>query len=133
MAVTRFQDLIAWQRARELAHDVDVVTLHDAFSRDFGLKDQTRRAAVSVMANIAERFGRNRPLELLRFLDIAQGSCTELHSHLFIALDIGYLTAEEFAKLQSQCESVGMLNRRLTQSVARSSRGTRDEGQGTSR
>ncbi|MFN0096566.1 MAG: four helix bundle protein [Dehalococcoidia bacterium] len=131
MAVTRFQDIIAWQRARTLAAEVYRVTSDGPLSKDFGLRDQARRASVSIMANIAEGFGRNRPAELQRFLDIAQGSCAELQSHLYVVADLGYVEAAVHEKLQLLCDEVGRLIRRFAQSSASAARGTRDEGLGT--
>lgn len=99
MAIERFEDLIAWQRARVLAREVYVCTRQGAFARDFGLVNQIQRSAVSVMANIAEGFDRHRPAEFARFLDIAKGSCAEVKSHLYIAHDIGYLSESELRQL----------------------------------
>jgi four helix bundle protein len=84
---SRFEDLRIWQKARELTRQVYDVTSRRAFSRDFGLRDQIRRASVSVMSNIAE-FG--------RFLLIAKGSCGEVRSQLYVASDQGYLDEHNF-------------------------------------
>ena len=86
MAVHRFEELIAWQRARVLAREVYEVTARDAFRKDFGLSGQIQRAAVSTMANIAEGFEKGRPTEFGRYLDIARGSLAEVRSHLYIAM-----------------------------------------------
>ncbi len=104
--VERFEDLIAWQKAKQLAKDVYEVTRIGAFSRDFGLSNQIQRAAVSVMSNIAEGFERHRPGEFHQFLSIAKGSCAEVRSQLYIAHDIGYVNQEQFQKLLSQAEEV---------------------------
>ena len=89
--IRSFQDLIAWQKARILTAKIYRITSEGAFARDFGLKDQIRRAAVSVMSNIAEGFERGRPTEFHQFLSIAKGSCAELRSQLYVAVDAGYL------------------------------------------
>lgn len=76
------------------------------FEKDFGLRDQIQRASVSVMANIAEGFERGSDREFHRFLYIAKGSAGEVRSHLFVALDLGYLSAEEFSDLRTKSEEV---------------------------
>ena len=97
--IRSFQDLIAWQRARILTAKIYRITSEGAFARDFGLKDQIRRAAVSVMSNIAEGFERGRPTEFHQFLSIAKGSCAELRSQLYVAVDAGYLKQDDFDAL----------------------------------
>jgi len=99
VAIERFEDLIAWQRARVLCREIYTTTRIGAFARDFGLANQIQRSAVSVMANIAEGFDRHRPAEFARFLDIAKGSCAEVKSHLYIACDIGYVPEAELTRL----------------------------------
>jgi four helix bundle protein len=104
-----FEDLIAWQKARVLVGDVYRVTNQGLFARDFGLRDQIRRAGVSVMSNIAEGFERGKPGEFQQFLSIAKGSCAELRSQLYVALDVGYLTREVFEPLLSLAAEVGRI------------------------
>ncbi|MBI4994417.1 four helix bundle protein [Candidatus Peregrinibacteria bacterium] len=94
--VARFEDLICWQKARELTKGVYRV-LGDC--RDNGFKDQIQRAAVSVMSNIAEGFERGTQQEFLNYLYIAKGSAGEVRAQLYIALDIGYLNIEMFKYL----------------------------------
>ena len=89
--VRRFEDLIAWQRARELTRRIYLATSDERFRRDFGLASQIQRAAVSSMANVAEGFDRKRSAEFHQFLSIAKASCAEVRSHLYVALDVGYL------------------------------------------
>ncbi len=89
MAVTRFEELIVWQKARTFARDVYIISKEPEFARDFDLVRQVRRSAVSVMANVAEAFERNRPMEFLRYIDISRGSAAEPLSHLYVALDVG--------------------------------------------
>src|SRR3954464_15354441 len=97
--IERFEDLIAWQKARVLTREIYEATRLRAFSRDFGLMDQIRRASVSVMSNIAEGFERGRPGEFHQFLSTAKGSCGEVRSELYVALDAGYLTSQHFQSL----------------------------------
>jgi four helix bundle protein len=89
--VTRFEDLIAWQKARGLTSAIYQATRKDSFAKDFGLSGQIQRAAVSIMSNIAEGFERENPGEFHQFLVIARASCAEVRSQLYVALDIGYL------------------------------------------
>jgi len=88
--ISKFEELIAWQKSRELVTAIYKVTNGKEFSRDFGLRDQIQRAAVSIMSNIAEGFERAGRAEFHQFLVIAKGSCAEVRSQLYIALDIGY-------------------------------------------
>ena len=101
--IGRFEDFIAWQKARKLTSEIYKVTNRGLFSRDFGLKDQIRRAAVSSMSNLAEGFERGRPGEFHQFLSIAKGSCAELRTQLYVALDVGYIDSTEFEVDESGC------------------------------
>ncbi|MBI5947458.1 MAG: four helix bundle protein [Chloroflexi bacterium] len=109
MAANRFQDLIVWQRARELTAEVYRATRDGGLARDFGLASQLQRASVSIMANLAEGFDRNRPNEFLRSVGIAKGSCAEVMSHLYVASDVGYLPTETFDGLFARCEEIGRM------------------------
>ena|ERR1043166_2269723 len=122
--IRSFQDLIAWQKARALTAEIYQVTAKGEFARDFGLKDQIRRAAVSVMSNIAEGFERGRPTEFHQFLSIAKGSCAELRSQLFVALDARYLAHEDFDSLRIHAEEVGRIVGGLRAGVDRKRRDT---------
>ena len=82
--VTRFEDLIAWQKARILTKEIYTVTKNDEFRKDFGLRDQIQGASVSIMSNIAEGFDRAGRAEFHQFLVIAKGSCAEVKSQLYI-------------------------------------------------
>jgi four helix bundle protein len=100
MAIIRtFADLDAWKAARELTKLVYLATRNAAFSKDFGLRDQIRRASVSIMANIAEGFGRSGSGEFIQFLAIAKGSGCEVNSHIYVTLDQGYISQSEFERL----------------------------------
>jgi four helix bundle protein len=117
--IRKFEDLVAWQRARELAADIYRVTNDGAFARDFGLREQSRRAAVSILSNIAEGHERAAPAEFHHFLSIAKGSCAELRAQLFVALDVGYLPLDAFERLLSQAEELGRIIGGLRTSVAK--------------
>ena len=104
--IERFEDIKAWQAARDLVAVVYRVSGRGKFEKDFGLRDQIRRASVSVMSNIAEGFERGSDKEFCRFLYIAKGSAGEVRSHLFVALDLGYLTSDEFDDLRARAEEV---------------------------
>jgi four helix bundle protein len=101
--VRRFEDLEAWQFGRELAQSVYSLTRKERFNKDFGLSDQVRRAGVSVMTNTAEGFERGSNKDFVRFLFIARGSAGEVRSLLYVALDQGYITEEEFNTTQDLC------------------------------
>jgi four helix bundle protein len=116
--VERFEDLIAWQKARLLTAEIYRVTSQGHFARDFGFRDQICRAAVSVMSNIAEGFERNRAVEFHQFLSIAKASCGELRSQLYVALDAGYLKQDVFDAMRSQAEEVSRIAGGLRASVA---------------
>ena len=117
--VSRFEDIIAWQKARLLTARIYQVTGQGKFDRDFGLKDQIRRAAVSIMSNIAEGFERGKPSEFHQFLSIAKGSCAELRSQLYIAFDAGYLDQEIFNQLMTAAVEVGRIVGGLRAAVER--------------
>jgi four helix bundle protein len=104
--IQRFEDIKAWQAARDLVSAIYKISGDGKFSRDFGLREQIRRASVSVMSNIAEGFERGSDRELQRFLYIAKGSAGEVRSHLFVARDLGYITAGEFSDLRIKAEGV---------------------------
>ncbi len=102
--IHRFEEIEAWQTARELTRAVYSISKEGAFSRDFGLRDQMRRAAVSIMSNIAEGFESRTSGLFLEFLGRAKGSPGELRAQLYIASDADYLTKEQFASLCALCE-----------------------------
>ena len=107
--VEKFEDLIAWQKARELTRAVYSATRATPFFKDFGLSGQVQRASVSVMANIAEGFERAGRAEFHQFLSTAKASCAEVRSHLYVALDAGYLTPDQFQNLQGLAAEVGRI------------------------
>lgn len=96
--ITRFEEIEAWQTARELTKLIYSLTGGDKFSRDFGLKDQIRRASVSVMSNISEGFESQTQVQFIRYLGIAKASAGEVRSQLYVSHDLGYITKEQFSK-----------------------------------
>ena len=117
-SVTRFEDLIAWQKARELTRRVYEITRTGEFAKDFRLSGQIQSAAVSIMSNIAEGFERSGLREFHQFLSTAKASCAELRSQLYVALDVGYIDELTFQELRLQAEEVGRIIGGLRVSVA---------------
>ena len=107
--ITKFEDIEAWQKARELTNAVYSCSGKGAFAKDFGLRDQIRRAAVSIMSNIAEGFERSGSAEFLQFLAIAKGSAGEVEAQLYVALDQGYINQELFDSIRSTASSTKKL------------------------
>lgn len=105
-AIQRFEDLVAWQKARELTREIYLATRAPAFARDLGLSGQIQRAAVSIMANLAEGFERGSRSEFHQYLSVAKASCAEVRSHIYVAADIGYLDADDSARLLGMAEEV---------------------------
>jgi len=97
--IERFEDIKAWQKSRELVKTIYHLTNSKSkFNKDFGLRDQIRRASVSVMSNIAEGYARRGDKEFNRFLSIALGSVAEVQSQLYIAADLDYIGKKEFTE-----------------------------------
>lgn len=94
--IKRFEDIQAWQEARELVKMIYILTSREPFSKDFGMRDQIRRAAVSAMTNIAEGFDCDSNAEFARFLGFARRSAVEVQSLLYAALDVDYISQTEF-------------------------------------
>ncbi len=106
-AIRRFEEIQAWQLARRLANEVYRLTKKSAFAKDYGLKDQIRRASGSAMHNIAEGFDAGSNKEFVRFLKYARRSATEVQSQLYLAIDEAYITQTEFNEaydLAKQCK-----------------------------
>lgn len=121
-AIKRFEEILAWQKARELVRETYRVCGIAPFSRDFGLKDQICRAAVSSMTNIAEGFGRKSSKDFAHFLDVARGSALEVQSLLHVARDIGYIQSTDFEKLYRLAEETISLIAGFTSYLRRSQR-----------
>jgi len=107
--IERFEDIQAWQKARVLVKDVYSVSNSGQFAKDFGLRDQMRRAAVSIMLNIAEGFARRSKREFVQFLVIAHGSAAEVQSALYVALDQEYLATTEFDAIYRLVDEVSKM------------------------
>jgi len=116
-SVKRFEDLVCWQKARELVKAIYNLTRKPSFSRDLSLKDQIQRAGVSIMSNLAEGFERGTKDEFLYFLYIAKGSAGEVRTQLYIAQDLGYISGKEFNFLNSLTQKVSSLIYRLIESL----------------
>lgn len=123
--IKQFEDIEAWQRARSLTRDIYLCSKVGAFARDFGLRDQIRRASVSIMSNIAEGFERGGRLELMQFLAIAKGSAGEVEAQLYVALDQHYIDEREFSSLKAQAQST----KRLIAGFMKYLRGSEIKGQ----
>ena len=102
--ITRFEEIQAWQTARELTSLVYALTNQTGFNRDFGLRDQIRRAVVSVMSNIAEGFESRTDTQFINYLGMARASAGEVRAQLYIALDQEYLTEEKFKEIYALAE-----------------------------
>ena len=107
--IRRFEDIHAWQRAREVTNAVYRVTRSGEFAKDFGLRDQIRRASVSIMANIAEGFARRSDKDFAHFLNISRSSVAEVQSHLYVAIDQEYINEKEFAEIYSRLEETSKM------------------------
>ena len=107
--IERFEEIQAWQRARELNRKIYTVTSKDKFCRDFSLKDQIKRASISIMLNIAEGFARRTNKEFGRFLFIAHGSTAEVQSALYVAKDQDYISEDEFHTLYNDAEEISKM------------------------
>jgi four helix bundle protein len=115
--IERFEDLIAWQKARTLTRVIYEITRQGAFAKDFALSNQMQRATVSIMSNIAEGFERGGRGEFYQFLSTAKASCAELRSQLYVAFDISYLDQASFSQLLAQAEEVARIVGGLRASV----------------
>jgi len=120
--INRFEDIIGWQKARQLNASVYAITAQGAFAKDFGLRDQIRRSSVSIMANIAEGFGRKSDKEFANFLNYAHGSAAETQSHLYVALDLKYLSQEQFDTLYRMLDETS----RILMAFSKHLRGTQN-------
>lgn len=103
-AITRFEEIDAWKSSRQLTNIVYGLGNQIGFNRDFGLRDQIRRAAVSIMSNIAEGFESRTDVQFINFLGIARGSAGEVRAQLYIALDQKYITEEQFKETYTIAE-----------------------------
>ena len=105
------EQISAWQQSRQLTKQIYMVTSQGTFAKDYALKDQIRRASVSIMSNIAEGFERSGTGEFNQFLSTAKGSAGEVRSQLYVALDQGYITNNAFEEL---CANVLQISRMIS-------------------
>ncbi len=109
MANKRLDDLDAWQRSLNLAERIYIITRLQAFDRDWGLRDQIRRAAVSIPSNIAEGYERNSDRDFNRFILIAKGSAAELRTQIILAGRIGYIPLTDVSALENECIEISSM------------------------
>ena len=107
--INSFEDIKAFQKAREFNKEIYIITNTETFKTDFDLKRQIRRASVSVISNIAEGFERQTKKEFIQFLFIAKGSAGEVRAQLYIAKDLDYITNEQFNILKNKYSEVSKL------------------------
>ena len=104
-----FEEIEAWKKARELTHEIYTVTSAGNFAKDLALRDQIRRASVSIMSNISEGYERGGNKEFIQFLSVAKGSAGEVRSQLYVANDQGHLTKSEFDRLSGLAAEVSQI------------------------
>ena len=109
MKIERFEDVRAWQEARVLTNMVYEASDTGPFAKDWGLRDQVRRAAGSTMHNVSEGFDAGSDAEFIRFLKYARRSASEVQSQLYIALDCHYIDQDQFQRIYDQATSVKKL------------------------
>ncbi len=107
--IERFEDVESWKKGRELCKMVYRMTNAEGFKRDYGLRDQIRRASVSVISNIAEGFESQNDRTFIRYLYIAKGSSGEVRAQAYVALDQGYISEEEFKLLYTLATQISRL------------------------
>lgn len=112
---SKFEDIQAWQKAKDVTLLIYQTTSDTNFAKDYGLKDQIRRASVSIMANIAEGHGRRTNVEFANFLNIARGSVAEVQSHLYIALELNYINQNDFNNLYQILTEISRMTLSLAQ------------------
>ena len=117
MKMQQFEKMTTWQKAHELAVSIYEETGHGVLSRDFPLKNQLRRAAISVPSNIAEGYGRHSKKEFLKYLSIANGSLFEVRSQVRLARDVGYMSNGRAHTLNELCLEVSRLIGGLRRSI----------------
>lgn len=111
----KFEEIKAWQKAREITKEIYSICKSEKIAKDFSLIDQMKRCSVSIMANIAEGHGRRTNVEFANFLNIARGSAIELQSHLYVALDQNYIVKDEFEKIYAMIDEISKMTISLAQ------------------
>jgi len=107
--IQKFEDLKVWQKAREVNLQIYKLSNKGTFSKDFGLRDQIRRASISIISNIAEGFERNGNKEFNQFLSIAKASAAEIRSQLYVANDLEYISIEELNEIMNGLTEVSKM------------------------
>ncbi|HPL26307.1 MAG TPA: four helix bundle protein [Myxococcota bacterium] len=107
--IGKFEDIEAWQLAREMTKAIYAISNDGPFARDFGLRDQIRRASVSIMSNIAEGFERGGDKEFFQFVSLAKGSSGEVRAQLYVALDAGYIDQQTFSRLSDMATQINRM------------------------
>ena len=118
--ISKFEDIEAWQLAREMTKTIYAISNDGAFARDFGLRDQIRRASVSIMSNIAEGFERGGDKEFFQFVSLAKGSSGEVRAQLYVALDAGYIDQQTFNRLSDMATQINRMLAGLMKYLRRS-------------
>ena len=116
--IQKFEDLICWQKSRLIVKDIYKITSVDIFKKDFALKEQIRRASISIVLNIAEGFARKSHKEFTRFLFMSHGSVSEVQAALYLALDLNYLSQEKFQKIYNDCNEISRIISGLIKSLS---------------
>ncbi len=117
-----------WKTSRDLTRKINELTRNDAFSRDFGLRDQMRRSSVSIMSNIAEGFESRTNILFKDYLGRAKASAGELRAQVYVANDIGYINAREFSELHGICEKCSRQLSKFIQYLEQQPKSIREEG-----
>ena len=117
MKITRFEDLIGWQKSRKLFKKTHEITSKPPLLKDYALRDQMRRASLSVMSNIAEGFDRGGDKEFVQYLFHAKGSCGELRSQLHAARDIGYINQDDYEAIWELAEETSKILQGLIKAI----------------
>jgi len=102
MKINRFEDLEIWKLGMEISLDIYKITSYKSFSKDFGLRDQIRRAAVSISSNIAEGFEINNNNDLIRYLKVSKGSTGEVRSQLLLSSKLGYVSEKQLKEIEEK-------------------------------
>ena len=109
----KFQDLKVWQKAKDLAVYLYILTGKGVFAKDYSLRDQIRRAGVSIPSNIAEGDELSTDKQAIRFFYIAKGSSAEVLTQAIIALEIGYVNKKQFVHIEGECKAISSMLTRL--------------------
>lgn len=110
-----FQKLKVWERAKELAIFLYKLTAQGEWKRDYGLRDQIRRAVVSIPSNIAEGDELDTNRQAIKYFHLARGSCAEVLTQAIIACEIGYLSKEQFDHIEKECRAISSMLTKLIQ------------------